>query len=175
VAEAEAALLVSLMGNAVLMVLCNLVGASVVAPYKYVWWFLGVLFLIIILVILGRVSAFDIFMCIYVCGWVGIGKYMCTYTYIYSLNKCIYACICTYLCIYIYTYTYAYTYTYVCKYAYIHTHVYIYIYMYLKIYIYRHMYIFMYIYVYIYTYIYIYTNIYIYVCICIYMYIHIYI
>jgi len=55
VAEAEAALLVSLVGNAVLMVLCNLVGASVVAPYKYVWWFLGVLFLIIILVILGRV------------------------------------------------------------------------------------------------------------------------
>ena len=55
VAEAEAALLVSLVGNAVLMVLCGLVGSSVVAPYKYVWWFLGVLFLIIVLLILGRV------------------------------------------------------------------------------------------------------------------------
>ena len=35
VAQAEAALLVSLVGNAVLMVLCGLVGSSVVAPYKY--------------------------------------------------------------------------------------------------------------------------------------------
>jgi len=34
VAQCEAALLVSLMGNAVLMVLCGLVGSSVVAPYK---------------------------------------------------------------------------------------------------------------------------------------------
>jgi len=37
------------------MVLCGLVGSSVVAPYKYVWWFLGVLFLVIILLIMGRV------------------------------------------------------------------------------------------------------------------------
>jgi bacteriorhodopsin len=55
VAQAEAALLVSLVGNAVLMVLCGLVGSSVVAPYKYVWWALGVMFLVIVLLILGRV------------------------------------------------------------------------------------------------------------------------
>lgn len=55
VAEAEAALLVSLAGNGVLMVLCQLVGSSVVAPYKFVWWMLGVVFLVIIFVILGRV------------------------------------------------------------------------------------------------------------------------
>ena len=37
------------------MVLCGLVGSTIVAPYKYIWWVLGVVFLLIILMILGRV------------------------------------------------------------------------------------------------------------------------
>jgi pathogenesis-related protein 1 len=55
VAEAESALMVSLIGNAILMVLCGLVGSSIVAPYKYIWWVLGVAFLVIIVLILNRI------------------------------------------------------------------------------------------------------------------------
>ena len=55
VADADSELLVSMAGNAILMVLCGLVGSTIVAPYKYIWWVLGVVFLLIILMILGRV------------------------------------------------------------------------------------------------------------------------
>jgi len=47
--------IVAMVGNDVLMILCGLIGASLVAPYKYVWWLLGVIFFVILLLLVARV------------------------------------------------------------------------------------------------------------------------
>jgi len=55
VGKADTATLVAMVGNDVLMVLCWLVGATLTAPYKYVWWVLGVMFFIVVLLLVARV------------------------------------------------------------------------------------------------------------------------
>ena len=42
--------ILSLVGNIVLYVICGLIGALTVAPYKYMWWVGGLVFLIIVFV-----------------------------------------------------------------------------------------------------------------------------
>jgi len=42
--------ILSLVGNVVLYVICALIGALTVAPYKYMWWVGGLIFLIIVFV-----------------------------------------------------------------------------------------------------------------------------
>jgi bacteriorhodopsin len=42
--------ILSLVGNIVLYVICALIGALTVAPYKYMWWVGGLIFLIIVFV-----------------------------------------------------------------------------------------------------------------------------
>ena len=40
--------IISLVGNMVLYVICGLIGALTVAPYKYMWWVASLIFLIIV-------------------------------------------------------------------------------------------------------------------------------
>jgi len=40
--------IISLCGNMVLYVICGLIGALTVAPYKYMWWVASLIFLIIV-------------------------------------------------------------------------------------------------------------------------------
>ncbi|EKX44849.1 hypothetical protein GUITHDRAFT_152884 [Guillardia theta CCMP2712] len=44
--------IISLVGNMVLYVICGLIGALTVAPYKYMWWVAGLIFLIIVFMLL---------------------------------------------------------------------------------------------------------------------------
>merc|ERR1712127_778440 len=48
--KADTSVLVSLVGYDILMVLAALVGAMNIAPFKYMWWFAGLIFLILIIV-----------------------------------------------------------------------------------------------------------------------------
>jgi bacteriorhodopsin len=48
--KADTSVLVSLVGYDVLMVLTSLIGAMNIAPFKYMWWFAGFIFLILIIV-----------------------------------------------------------------------------------------------------------------------------
>jgi len=48
--KAEVSVLVSLIGNDILMVLAFMIGAINVAPFKYMWWFAGAIFLVVIIV-----------------------------------------------------------------------------------------------------------------------------
>jgi len=50
ISKADNSVLVSLVGNNILMVLAALVGAVNVAPFKYMWWFAGVIFLVLVVV-----------------------------------------------------------------------------------------------------------------------------
>jgi bacteriorhodopsin len=47
--------IVAMVGNDVLMVTCGLIGTFLIAPYKYVWWFLGMVFFAIVLLLVLRV------------------------------------------------------------------------------------------------------------------------
>jgi bacteriorhodopsin len=44
--------IISLVGNMVLYVICGLIGALTVAPYKYMWWVASLIFLIIVFMLL---------------------------------------------------------------------------------------------------------------------------
>jgi len=58
IAKADTSAMVSSTGNAILMVISYLVGAMNIAPFKYMWWFAGVVFAVLIVVQLsGRYSA----------------------------------------------------------------------------------------------------------------------
>jgi len=48
--QADTSVMVSLVGYDVMMVLAFLVGAMNIAPFKYMWWFAGFVFLILIVV-----------------------------------------------------------------------------------------------------------------------------
>merc|ERR1719409_1396657 len=50
ISKADTSVLVSLVGYDILMILATLVGAMNVAPFKYMWWFAGLMFLILIIV-----------------------------------------------------------------------------------------------------------------------------
>ena len=47
--------IVAMVGNDVLMVTCGLIGTLLIAPYKYIWWFLGMVFFAIVLLLVLRV------------------------------------------------------------------------------------------------------------------------
>lgn len=47
--------IVAMVGNDVLMVTCGLIGTFLNAPYKYIWWFLGMVFFTIVLLLVLRV------------------------------------------------------------------------------------------------------------------------
>ena len=48
--RADTPTIISLVGNDVLMVICGLIGALTVAPYKYMWWVAGLVFFIIVII-----------------------------------------------------------------------------------------------------------------------------
>jgi len=48
--RADTPTIISLVGNDVLMVICGLIGALTVAPYKYMWWVAGLIFFIIVII-----------------------------------------------------------------------------------------------------------------------------
>lgn len=55
VGGADMATIVAMVGNDMLMIFCGLVGACLTAPYKYVWWFLGMAFFVVLLLLVARV------------------------------------------------------------------------------------------------------------------------
>jgi len=50
--KADTPTIISLCGNMVLYVICGLIGALTVAPYKYMWWVASLIFLIIVFMML---------------------------------------------------------------------------------------------------------------------------
>jgi bacteriorhodopsin len=50
ISKADTSVLVSLVGYDILMILAALVGAINVAPFKYMWWFAGLILLILIII-----------------------------------------------------------------------------------------------------------------------------
>jgi bacteriorhodopsin len=48
--RADTPTIISLVGNDVLMVICGLIGALTVAPYKYMWWVAGLVFFIVVII-----------------------------------------------------------------------------------------------------------------------------
>ena len=41
-----------MMGNTIMMVLCSLIGAMTVAPFKYMWWVASIAFYIVLVYLL---------------------------------------------------------------------------------------------------------------------------
>ena len=85
-------MLVSLVGYDVMMVLAFLVGAMNIAPFKYMWWFAGFVFLI--LIVIQLVQRFE---------GANDGYKLCNYIFIatacvYPLGVCVCVCVFVRVC-----------------------------------------------------------------------------